>query len=108
MEVYSVYALKLGDEDNYWEWETEVGGKIIVFRNFQEDVEEELIGVFSSEVKAKAAIQSYLTEFDIEEMYAHPLRGITIMKHTVDVMEDNPVIKWVLGSESNIPQMPYL
>lgn len=108
MEVYSVYVFKLGLEDNYWEWKDEIGGEIILFKNFQEDVDDELLGVFSSEEKAEEAVRLYLEDYDIDDdMYEHPLRGISLVKNTLDELGDSVFVKWMRGSDTDIPQIPY-
>lgn len=109
VEIFSVFVITLGSES--WEWEGEPGSKISIFNGFEEEVNDFLLGTFSSEEKAEANLAEYLAGYrigDEDDEHVEPIRGVTLWKTELDAgSAEGEFVRWMRGSEGEIPEYPY-
>ena len=109
VNVYSVFVITMSGES--WEWDGEPGGKVSLFNGFEEDTNDFLLGTFSSEEKAEADLAEYLAAYrlgDGEDDKAEPLRGVTLWRTELDAGQaEGEFVRWMRGSEDEIPEYPY-
>lgn len=118
MNIYSVFIITLPGDS--WEWEVEPGGgdpgSVKVFRQGSEgDTSDFLLGTFSSEERAEAALAGYLAEYVLGEgddsVFGprEPIAGVTLWKTVLDETDDleGEFVRWMRGSEDEIPEYPY-
>jgi hypothetical protein len=113
MDIFSVFVITLSGES--WEWEGEPGGKVRIFNGFEEDTNDFLLGTFSSEEAAEAGLARYLAGYRLDgdgeddgSSSMEPVRGATLWRTELDAGQaDGEFVRWMRGSEEEIPEYPY-